>query len=128
MTTPAKRAANRQNAKKSTGPKTTEGKAIASRNATRHGLLAQGVILDTEDAHLFVERRDAMRAHLDPVGELEEVLVERIVMCAWRLRRLGHIEASVLRYQVFEHTASRARDAARELTPHHPSPRWWRTR
>ena len=57
-----------------------------------------------------------MRAHLDPVGELEELLVERIVTCAWRLRRLGHVEASVFRYQVFDHEAARARAAADALT------------
>jgi len=32
--------ANRRNAQKSTGPKTAEGKAVVSQNATRHGLLA----------------------------------------------------------------------------------------
>ena len=46
------------------------------------------MILADEDPQLFEERRDAMCAHLDPRGELEEVLVERIVACAWRLRRL----------------------------------------
>lgn len=116
MTTPAQRKANQRNAQKSTGPKTAEGKAIAARNATRHGLLAQSLVLDTEDAHLFADRRDAMRAHLAPVGEMEEVLVERIVTCAWRLRRLEHIEASVLRYQVLDHEAHCAQAVADGLT------------
>src|SRR5688572_19028018 len=34
-------AANRRNARKSTGPRTEEGKARSSRNATTHGLTAQ---------------------------------------------------------------------------------------
>ena len=38
MTSEAKRAANRANAQKSTGPRSSEGKARASQNATRHGL------------------------------------------------------------------------------------------
>ena len=38
MTTEAKRAANRANAQKSTGPRSSEGKARASQNARRHGL------------------------------------------------------------------------------------------
>jgi hypothetical protein len=38
MTSPAKVAANRTNATKSTGPRTTQGKSRASRNALRHGL------------------------------------------------------------------------------------------
>ena len=38
---PRKIAANRRNAKKSTGPKTSRGKTITSWNSTRHGLLAE---------------------------------------------------------------------------------------
>jgi hypothetical protein len=36
--------ANRENAKKSTGPKTAQGKAYSSRNALTHGLLAKTVL------------------------------------------------------------------------------------
>ena len=32
--------ANRQNAQKSTGPKTSDGKAVVSQNAVKHGLFA----------------------------------------------------------------------------------------
>jgi hypothetical protein len=35
---------NRRNAQKSTGPKTADGKARASRSAVRHGLTAETVI------------------------------------------------------------------------------------
>ena len=108
MATDAQIAANQRNAQRSTGPRTCEGKTIAARNALRHGLLAEDVILDDEDPHLFEERRDAMCAHLDPRGELEDVLVERIVACAWRLRRLQRIEASVFRYHVFDRQVDRA--------------------
>jgi hypothetical protein len=38
MTSEAKRAANRANAQKSTGPRSREGKARSSQNATQHGL------------------------------------------------------------------------------------------
>ena len=38
-------AANRRNAKKSTGPKTTAGKVRARRNSLRHGLLARDVVV-----------------------------------------------------------------------------------
>ena len=38
MTSEAQRAANRRNAKNSTGPRTTDGKASVSRNAFNHGL------------------------------------------------------------------------------------------
>ena len=91
MASPAQLAANRQNAKKSTGPRTPKGKAIAARNATQHGLTAQDVVLQDEEAELFDEHRAALWAALDPVGELEEVLVERVVVSAWRLRRVARM-------------------------------------
>ncbi len=108
MASPAQLAANRQNAKKSTGPRTPKGKAIAARNATQHGLTAQDVVLQDEEAELFDEHRAALWAALDPVGELEEVLVERVVVSAWRLRRVARIEAGVFRFHVFDHNATQA--------------------
>ena len=38
MTSPAKIRANRRNARRSTGPRSRAGKAIAARNSRRHGL------------------------------------------------------------------------------------------
>ena len=116
MATPAQISANRRNAARSTGPHTLKGKAVASRNALRHGLLAKDVVLRDEDQQLFDERRETMRAHLDPVGELEELLVERIVLCAWRLRRSGHIEASLFQHEIFNEDIRRATDLAEEYT------------
>lgn len=87
MTTEARIKANRKNATRSTGPRTPKGKRRASRNATTHGLLAQDVLLEDENEQLFGERRDAILADLNPSGELEQVLAERIIVCEWRLRR-----------------------------------------
>jgi hypothetical protein len=44
-----KRAANRANARKSTGPRTPEGKARSSRNAISHGIYCQNLLLPGED-------------------------------------------------------------------------------
>jgi hypothetical protein len=41
--------ANRRNALKSTGPRTTEGKAAVRLNALRHGLRSEEVLLPGED-------------------------------------------------------------------------------
>ena len=52
--------ANRRNAKKSTGPKTEEGKAKSSTNARKHGLTSRQVWLSDEDEErfrVFVDRR-----------------------------------------------------------------------
>ena len=49
MTSDKQADANRRNARKSTGPKTPEGKAVARLNAVKHGLLSQEVLLPGED-------------------------------------------------------------------------------
>ena len=49
--------ANRRNARKSTGPKTEEGKARSRNNALRHGLTAELAVLPHEDPHQYEELR-----------------------------------------------------------------------
>ena len=48
VTSEKKKAANRANGQKSTGPKTTQGKANSRRNAMTHGLLAQKALCDSQ--------------------------------------------------------------------------------
>jgi hypothetical protein len=84
-------AANRQNAFKA-GVKTAQGKLAVRLNAVSHGLFTQDVLLPGEDAKLLAKLRDNMHAELKPVGELETILVERIISSAWRLKRTLHSE------------------------------------
>ena len=42
-----------------------------------------------------------MRDELQPVGELEGMLVDRIIAAHWRLRRLGQVEAGIFTYSIF---------------------------
>ena len=95
MTSPKKAEANRRNALKSTGPRTVEGKARASWNATKHGLLSARTLFTYEDAGTFKAFGSRLHADLAPVGELEELLVDRIVSVSWRLRRAAKVEAAV---------------------------------
>ena len=95
MASEAQRAANRRNAGRSTGPRTAAGKAAVSRNALRHGLTAEQVVLFDEEAEDLARFHDELRRALDPADEVEEELVERIVLCAWRLRRVVRIEAGL---------------------------------
>jgi len=55
MTSAKKAEANRQNALKSTGPKTPAGKAAVRLNALRHGLLSEEILLPGEDEEALRE-------------------------------------------------------------------------
>lgn len=92
MTTQKQVLANRQNAQLSTGPKTIGGKIVASKNATKHGLLSREIVI-TGEKQVELEIFSAqMFIWLSPKGELEKFLTDRIISCAWRLRRILHIE------------------------------------
>jgi hypothetical protein len=108
MTSERKAKANRRNALKSTGPRTPEGKAAVRLNALGHGLLSREVLLPGEDPEALRELGESLRAELQPVGELENLLVDRIVAAGWRLRRLGRVEAGIFVWQRFEELAERA--------------------
>jgi len=92
-------AANRSNALKSTGPRTTGGKTAVRYNARTHGLLALEALLPGENKRTLVDLGDALRVRLQPDGEMEDLLVDRIVSAAWRLRRVLAIEAGVLEHE-----------------------------
>jgi hypothetical protein len=104
--------ANRRNAQKSTGPKTPEGKAAVRLNAVRHGLLSKEALLPGEDEAASLELAERLRAELQPAGELEALLVERIVAAHWRLGRLGRVEAGVFAHELYGELAERARREA----------------
>ena len=95
--------ANRRNAKRSIksgdacGPRTPEGKERARFNALRHGLLARSVVIPTRDGpenrKQFERLLTQLRDKLNPDGILEEMLVEKIAVAYWRLRRALRAEA-----------------------------------
>jgi hypothetical protein len=87
--------ANQRNALKSTGPKTPKGKAAIRHNALKHGLLSQEILLPGEDGSALKELDEGLRDELQPVGELENMLVDKIIAAAWRLHRLGRVEAGI---------------------------------
>ncbi len=92
--------ANRKNAQKG-GVKTAEGKAIAKYNAFKHGLLAKEIVIPVGDG---AENPDAfgallvdLRNQLAPEGTLEEMLVEKVAVAYWRMRRAYEYEAGLIR-------------------------------
>jgi len=92
MTSQAQTLVNRRNAQKSTGPRTSEGKAAVSQNAVKHGFLARQAVISSESQADFDLYRDRMLAELAPVSPMESMLAERIVTLSWRLKRAGRIQ------------------------------------
>ncbi len=95
MANAAQITANRRNAAKSTGPKTTQGKAIVARNAIKHGLLARQNVILGEDPQEFELGRRKWLAELEPVGHAEATLAERVAGLAWRLKRAERLQNEV---------------------------------
>ena len=90
--------ANRRNAQKSTGPRTPEGKAASSRNGLTHGLSGdKHFILEGEDPEAFLRLLQDLHDHLRPVGDSEELVVQRIAAAQWRLDRAFALETGIYR-------------------------------
>jgi hypothetical protein len=96
MVTSAQLKANRQNACKSTGPKSEKGKNMARQNSLKHGLLSQNLIIKDEQKKDLDHFRACIFNALDPQGSMEELLVEKIINTVWRLRRLTQVESEIL--------------------------------
>ncbi len=88
---------NRQNSLSSTGPVTVAGKQKSRWNAVKHGLLVRDVAVSVGDSP--ESKKDltvlhtALRADFNPVGTIEEMLVERIAVSYWRLSRCVRAES-----------------------------------
>ena len=95
-TTRAQIKANRNNAKKSTGPRTEEGKSRVAKNALKHGLLARDTVLPGEDPADFDSQLSALEADIQPANSLEFELVRQIADSQWRMRRLTRLETGFL--------------------------------
>ena len=92
MSTEAQIKANRENAKKSTGPRTARGKEVVSQNALKHGLCAKKNVIRSESQEEFDMFRDVMIEDLAPSGGMELMLAQRIVALSWRLRRAEYFQ------------------------------------
>ncbi len=83
--------ANIQNAQKSTGPKTPEGKATVARNATKYGFFAKDVVIRSkylnEDPAQYQALLDDLTAEFRPDTPLQQFLVVKIANSLWRYRR-----------------------------------------
>jgi len=90
--------ANRHNASLSTGPKTTEGKAVVRWNALKHGFFSKNLLFDEESEGDFNALKQAFCEHFQPQGVLETLFWERALVATWRLRRITGMESMVMNH------------------------------
>ncbi len=133
MATEAQIKANEENAKKSTGPATSEGKQRSSMNAMVHGIFSRIPLLPGENQEQFKLLEDEIIKAYQPTDAMEYHLVQRIYLTCIRQIRLREAEAAKLEIsmmpevmcksvtQLFEHNSDKkftAEDIS-ELTEAH---------
>jgi hypothetical protein len=105
--------ARKENAQKSTGPRTAEGKRRSSQNARKHGLYSNAnffwdaALALGEDPRDFERLLKGLVLARQPADTLEMVLVEDIALLVWKKARLDRAEAAVQVHNLQKHDLER---------------------
>ncbi len=91
--------ANRQNARKSTGPRSAEGKAASRFNALKSGIDAEAEVIPGEDPAKLEALIAEYRERWPTDTPERRMLVDTLVNCEWMLRRIRRGEASFWKYK-----------------------------
>ena len=94
-TSAAQLAANAANSQHSTGPRTEEGKARSSQNASKHGLSGRSVAVAPGEHEEFQQLLADFTAEIKPQGVVQQTLFDELVAAAWNLRRARRMEAEL---------------------------------
>ena len=113
---PSKRTlANRQNALKSTGPRTEAGKHRVAMNAFKHGLSGQNLCLQADESVAYFGLALRYVEDLRPVGVREEQLAQKIIDGNWRLNRVAALENNLLNNDTVREAARLTSDDPRSV-------------
>jgi hypothetical protein len=115
-------AANRLNARKSTGPRTALGKQRSRCNALRHGLTSETVVSALECAADCRALEASLLAEHNPRTATERELVLRLASVLWRLRRATSVETGLFATEAELMQEAEAAASARRFVP--PPPQW----
>ena len=83
--------------RKATGPRTPQGKERSKHNAIIHGIFSKAVVLKGESQADFDALLSALYQDRQPEGALEEILVNKLAVLWWRLRRVWTAEGAEIR-------------------------------
>ena len=119
----ARLAANRENAQKSCGPKTAEGKATSCLNSLKHGLTGKFLLFsNSEEASLYEAHVKSYQSQFQPVGPEECTLVRSIADIRWRLNQIPGLEMALLatgRLEIIEQWGANAGRQAETMVELH---------
>ena len=98
--------ANRKNAKKSTGPRSVEGKAVSSRNALKSGIdAAAETALPFENRDHLETLKNEYYERFAPSTPEQRCFVDQLINDEWLLRRFRVAEAQMLLKRADSHLA-----------------------
>jgi hypothetical protein len=80
-----------------TGPRTELGKSRSSKNAVKFGILSKATLLKGESRAEYNSLLVGLWETYQPVGKLEEILVDKLASVLWRIRRLLIAECAEIR-------------------------------
>ena len=95
MTSLKQMEANRENGKKAKGKKTIWGKIKSSKNALKHGLLAEQFLIVGENKVEYEEFKQGLIGYYNPLDQLQEEIVFQLISLQWRIRRTTRVEAGI---------------------------------
>src|SRR4051812_34484198 len=95
MASTAQVLANRDNARHSTGPRTPEGKARCSQNASKHGLTSKYLVVRPDEQEEFDALSSGLLEELAPHGTTESIVFADLLHAAWNMQRFRRLEAEL---------------------------------
>ena len=100
MASPAQIHANRLNAQRSTGPRSDDGKAASRFNALKFGAEARSLVLPSEDPAELALLAIEYHQQFNPIGPLEDYLVQTLVQADWMRRRYTLVESLIVQSRI----------------------------
>jgi len=87
--------ANRRNAQRSSGPKTSEGRAAVRLNALKYGLRARSTVIHGENPEDYTQLADELEAEWHPQTRSERIHLETVATSQWLLARVAKCEGCI---------------------------------
>ena len=115
--------ANRKNSARSSGPTSPTGKRHSARNAIKHGIFANELILTDREKPDFDELRRAFQRQFAPASPMQEMAFDRILCNVWRSKLATRLEMNRMKAYFDREQAEKSADSAAPVE-HQPA-KWY---